>query len=106
MKSMPAWADIESAKNPVSVTPDYCPNCGNPVPPKAKACPECGADENTGWSDDAKSGGLDLPDEHFDYDDYVKREFGTPSPVPRGISWYWWVVAIGLVVLFLVFWLR
>jgi len=51
----------------------------------------------TGWSDEARVGGLDLPDEQFDYDDFVKREFGGgKSPVPRGISWWWWVVAIVL----------
>ena len=33
--------------------PDYCPNCGTAVPAQAVACPECGADEDTGWSDDA-----------------------------------------------------
>jgi hypothetical protein len=37
---------------------------------------------------------LDLPDEEFDYNDYVKREFGKPEVVPRGLHWFWWVVAI------------
>lgn len=83
-----------------------CPNCGAEVPPKAKACPECGSDEQTGWSEAAQSGGLDLPDEEFDYDDFVKREFEDKSPVPRGIHWFWWVLAILVAALFLVFWLR
>jgi len=86
--------------------PDICPNCGAEVPPKAKACPECGADEKTGWSDAARADGLDLPDEHFDYDDFVKREFGDKSPVPRGIHWFWWVVALVVAAAFLTFWLR
>ena len=80
--------------------PEICPSCGAEVPPKARACPECGADEQTGWSEDARASGLDLPEENFDYDDFVKREFGAPSPVPRGIRWVWWVVAAVLVVLF------
>jgi hypothetical protein len=86
--------------------PEICPNCGAEVPPKAKACPACGADEQTGWSEEAAASGLELPEEHFDYDDFVKREFGDQSPIPRGIHWFWWVVAIGLVASFLLFWLR
>ena len=49
--------------------PEICPNCGAEVPPKARACPECGADEATGWSEEAHASGLDLPDEDFDYND-------------------------------------
>ena len=71
-----------------------CPNCGAGVPPGAKACPECGSDEQTGWSEAAKVDGLDLPEETFDYSDFVSREFGTKRPAPRGIHWFWWVIAI------------
>ena len=88
------------------MAPEICPNCGAEVPRKARACPECGANEATGWSEDARASGLDLPDESFDYDDFVKREFGEKSPVPRGVAWYWWVVALALAVAFIVFWLR
>jgi hypothetical protein len=83
-----------------------CPNCGAAVPPRAKACPECGSDNQTGWSEDAQSGGLDVLDESFDYDAYVKREFGNSSPVPHGIHWFWWAVALLLLISFLLFWLR
>lgn len=75
------------------------------MPPKARACPECGADEQTGWSEAARTDGLDLPDENFDYDDFVKREFDDTSPVPRGIHWVWWVIALLVVVAFLAYWL-
>ncbi len=81
------------------MTPDVCPNCGADVPPNAKACPECGSDENTGWSEDARIGGLDLPDDKFDYDEFVKQEFGSERK-PRGISWLWWIVAVVLILLF------
>jgi uncharacterized OB-fold protein len=81
--------------------PAVCPNCGATVPPKAKACPECGSDDQTGWADVAETGGLDLPDEEFSYDEYVKREFGREGPVPHGLHWFWWVVAIVLVALML-----
>jgi hypothetical protein len=85
--------------------PDICPNCGASVPRHAKACPECGADEQTGWSETAHTGGLNLPDEEFDYHDFVEREFGGRKPIPRGIHWFWWVVALLLVFAFLAFWL-
>ena len=88
------------------MTPEVCPNCGAKVPPSARACPECGSDETTGWSDEAQTDGLDLPDKHFDYDDFVKREFDAGTAVPRGIHWFWW--AVGLIVLgaLLGLWLR
>jgi hypothetical protein len=75
--------------------PEVCPNCGAEVPPDAKACPECGSDEQTGWSEAAASSGLGLPgEEDFDCDDFKKREFGGEEGVPRGISWYWWIVGV------------
>ena len=86
--------------------PGTCPNCGAEVPPNARACPACGSDEETGWSEEARSSGLDLPEEKFDYDDFVKREFGGESPKPRGIPWFWWVIAIGLVALFVTLLIR
>jgi hypothetical protein len=46
---------------------------------------------------------LDAPDEEFNYDEFVKEEFGTPeNPVkPRGIHWVWWVIAAVLAILLL-----
>lgn len=85
--------------------PEICPNCGAEVPPSAKACPECGSDEQTGWSEAAETGGLDLPEEHFDYDEFVKREFGGDRPMPHGIHWFWWLVAVLLVLGLLAFFL-
>ncbi len=63
------------------------------VPPKALACPECGADHLSGWREDADIyGGADLPDGDFDYDEYVRREFGS-SYKPAGIRTIWWITA-------------
>jgi hypothetical protein len=87
-------------------TPEYCPNCGAEVPPNAKACPACGSDEHTGWSDKAYADNLGLPDEEFDYNSFVEREFGKGKAKPYGVSWLWWAVALLLVVLFLTWWLR
>jgi hypothetical protein len=88
------------------MSPEVCPNCGAMVPPKAKACPGCGADETTGWSAAAYASHLGIPDENFDYDDFVQEEFGSPRPKPRGIHWVWWLTALGLIALFLLFCLR
>ena len=87
------------------MTPEICPNCGAQVPRNAQACPECGSDEQTGWSEDAHIGSLDIPDEDFNYEDYVKREFGGESPVPHGIPWGWWLVAIAVLAGMLILWL-
>lgn len=86
--------------------PETCPNCGAEVPRSARACPECGADEDTGWGECAYVNDLDLPDEKFNYDEFLKREFGDekPSPIPAGIAWYWWVAAILLLAAILALW--
>ena len=86
--------------------PETCPNCGADVPRGAKACPECGSCEETGWSEEASSGGLDLPDEEFDYDDFTKREFGGDKRPPSGVSPLWWLVAVAVVILFVLLLLR
>jgi uncharacterized membrane protein YvbJ len=83
--------------------PEFCPNCGVDVPRNALACPECGSDEKSGWSESANTGNPDLPDEEFDYDEFLKDEFGSGAGKPRGISWVWWFVAVILIVLFLLF---
>ena len=90
------------------MSPDVCPNCGAEIPPGAKACPECGSDDQTGWSEEARTDSLDLPEENFDYADFVKREFGEEkkSPVPHGLHWFWWLVAIGILTAFAVMFLR
>jgi len=84
--------------------PSVCPVCGEDVPRGALACPECGADENSGWGEIAESyDGVDLPEE-FDYDEFTRREFGK-SPRPRGISIVWWVTAIVIFALVLLYFL-
>jgi len=62
---------------------DYfvCPHCGAQVRSGARACPECGSDEATGWAEDADKWAADIPagyggEDDFDYEDFVRREFG------------------------------
>jgi hypothetical protein len=88
------------------MTPETCPNCGADVPARASCCPACGADERTGWSDEAATSHLGLPEESFNYDDFIKREFGGEDPRPRGVSWLWWVTAILLLGAGAWLWLR
>src|ERR1043165_782885 len=73
--------------------PDICPNCGAEVPERARACPECGADEKTGWSEKARYDELGIPDDSFDYGEFVEREFGGKEP-KRKLGWLWAVVAV------------
>jgi hypothetical protein len=90
-----------------SKTPEVCPVCGEDVPPGALVCPECGADHNSGWREDAESqDGVDLPDEDFDYDDFVKKEFGGASPKPPGVKIIWWIAGILALIAFAVMALR
>lgn len=77
--------------------PESCPNCGADVPRNATACPDCGSDERTGWSERAHAENLGLPDDEFDYDEFVRDEFGSGRATPRGLPWFWWVVAVLLV---------
>ena len=88
--------------------PEICPVCGAEVPPKARACPDCGADEETGWSERAEAQRLGLPDDEFDYDEFVKEELGGGKREvrPRGIALMWWVVAIVLLIVTVLYLLR
>ena len=67
------------------VAPTECPVCGEAVPRNARACPGCGADERSGWNEEAtRYDGLDLPDSAFDDEPQA-----TPS---RGSGLLWPVV--------------
>jgi len=86
--------------------PEICPHCGAEVPRAAKACPECGSDDQTGWSETAADAELGLPDDSFDYQRFVREEFGERNGVVRGMSWRGWLVAlvILLIVAILLIW--
>lgn len=78
--------------------PGQCPVCGEWVPRGAAACNDCGACAKSGWSGDTHADGLDLPDEDFDYDDFVAREFGESPARKAGMSPLWWWVAVALLI--------
>ena len=82
-------------------TPEVCPVCGEDVPRDALACPECGADHNSGWKEDAGTyDGVDLPEDNFNYEDFVKQEFGLRAK-PAGFKTVWWIAGILLIIVFL-----
>ena len=81
-----------------------CPVCGEDVPRTALACPECGADHASGWREDAETyDAVDLPDEDFNYEEFVKEEFG--SSRRSEIKTIWWITAILVVAAFVAMYL-
>ena len=88
------------------MSPQVCPNCGADVPRNAKACPECGSCEQTGWSEEAATDHLGLPDDSFDYNEFVEQEFGTSKPIPRGLHWLWWLVGLMLLAVLGAMWFK
>jgi hypothetical protein len=82
-----------------------CPHCGADVRRGAAACPECGSDEATGWAEDAGKWGAGIPtgyagDDEFDYEEFVRKEFGTGEPFFRRAR-IWLVAAVVIVLLVL-----
>lgn len=82
-----------------------CPVCGEEVKEGAASCPGCGACEKTGLNGEGLENeftydGLGLPDDDFDYDAFVKNEFGEKAG--RSKKEVVFVVAVLLLVLALV----
>ena len=67
--------------------PGQCPVCHEFVPRGAVACDDCGACARSGWDlGSATHDGLDLPEDDFDYDDFISREFGESKSRSGGKS--------------------
>lgn len=79
-----------------------CPYCGCEAR-VGKSCPGCVKKtkkperKKHSWEQDKSLDGLGLPDQEFDYDAFVAREFGGKPHQALGVRWYWW--ALGVVVL-------
>ena len=71
-----------------------CPVCGEVVDANALACPHCGADDETGWSEDAEYDEVGLPDSA-----YGKQ----PRPTKQHSPVFAYLV-VGLIVVILVVW--
>lgn len=67
-----------------------CPGCAKkPVSKKTPASP---------WEPSEDHGGLDLPaEDDFDYHEFVAREFGKSPHRQTGLKWYWWTLAVALI---------
>lgn len=73
-----------------------CPGCAKkqkPSPPKSRR-PQ---------AHDEIYDGLDLPDDDFDYDEFVAREFGRTPRRKTGVKWYWLLLAVVFLALMLLF---
>ena len=95
------------------MTDDYylCPKCGNDVKVGAPYCPTCPPPKKQreklppkSWEQDEHLDGVNLPDEDFDYDKFIAREFETgPGHRQIGIAWYWWITGVALLIGILAF---
>ncbi|MEO8615506.1 MAG: hypothetical protein ABI600_10220 [Luteolibacter sp.] len=76
-----------------------CPFCEAEVA-VGKPCPGCTKKPKKpkpgikSWEQDSSADGLNLPDNDFDYNDFVAREFGKVPHHKTGIKWYWWILAV------------
>lgn len=89
-----------------------CPFCDREVR-VGQPCPGCAAKKKPSapkkaksWKQDKVHDALDLPDEDFDYDEFVAREFGGKPHRKIGVKWYWWLLGVVLIALMLISALR
>lgn len=77
-------------------SPFHCPHCGADAHPNAAGCRECGARKVDGrWEDPEAYDGVDLPDDDFDYEEFIRNEFGEGEGRDRSFrKTFWWVVAV------------
>lgn len=84
-----------------------CPTCGAEAR-VGKPCPGCApvkkrkpeaAKKKRPWEQDSAADGLDLPDDDFDYEDFIAREFGGKPHKKTGLAWYWWLLAAVMLVI-------
>lgn len=73
-----------------------CPFCDREVRVGAP-CPGCAKKNKPSrkpWEQERSADGLDLPDEDFEYDDFIAREFGKAPHRRIGVKWYWWLLGV------------
>ena len=76
-----------------------CPRCARPTRKRRRRKVPAAGSVRRSWEQDPAQDGLGLPDDDFDYDEFVAREFGKVPHRRVPIRWYWWVTAVGLLVL-------
>lgn len=75
-----------------------CPHCGATIRADAKMCRGCGADASCGWNDDYEDGEYS-PDDDFDYDSFIAREFPGEAPPNAAKSQNWIRLVMLLVII-------
>lgn len=82
-----------------------CPFCDHDVR-VGESCPGCAGKKKRAprpakksWRQDKTYDGLDLPDDDFDYKEFVAREFGGKPHRQLGVKWYWWLLGVVLLCL-------
>ena len=86
-----------------------CPFCDHQVR-VGENCPGCAQKKRAprrvrkSWEQDHSADGLDLPDEDFDYDEFVAREFGRAPHRRLGVKWYWWLLGVVAIAALLAAW--
>lgn len=86
-----------------------CPFCdrevrvGEPCPGCAKKLKPTSRKSGKSWQQDKSYDGLDLPDDDFDYDEFVASEFGHLPHKKIGVKWYWWLLGVALLGLMAIF---
>ena len=80
-----------------------CPGCGVEVKVGSPGCPKCNNLDPWEIEENGAHDGLDLPDDDFDYDEFVEKEFSDRLP-KRGKALFWWITAVILLIAFLFAW--
>jgi hypothetical protein len=85
---------------------DYfiCPDCGSEVRVGSRGCTRCASEQATKswrkrkpWEQDESHDGLNLPDEEFNYEEFLDEEFGGGRK-KSAMEWVWWTTALVLVI--------
>lgn len=80
-----------------------CPYCDSEVQ-VGRPCAKCerkakkSKRRKKSWEQDPSADGLDLPDDDFEYNEFVAKEFGASPHRQTGLKWYWWALAIAIFV--------
>ena len=65
---------------------EACPWCGADLPSHADFCRECGASKESGWGEDDGDWEASVPDDGFEYDEFIAREFPDQASPPLPTS--------------------
>ena len=72
-----------------------CPGCAPRRRRKRKKV--AAARRRKDWEQDSIYDGIGVPDDEFNYEEFLDREFGKKPHQQLGIKWYWWVSGAVLV---------